>query len=114
MDTTAPLLHSPPIVKIADYIASFHARFPFLDRTALPWEVTAELPAIIQRLAAMADASDLEHIDGVLMHRGATTEAGAIVKPPAFISNRCFVAAGAYLRGGVFLDAGVTVGPGCE
>jgi UDP-N-acetylglucosamine diphosphorylase / glucose-1-phosphate thymidylyltransferase / UDP-N-acetylgalactosamine diphosphorylase / glucosamine-1-phosphate N-acetyltransferase / galactosamine-1-phosphate N-acetyltransferase len=101
-------------VKIADYVASFHARFPFLDRTVLPWEVTGELPAIILRLAAMADASDLEHIDGVLIHRGATVETGAIIKSPALVSNRCFVAAGAYLRGGVFLDIGVTVGPGCE
>ncbi len=101
-------------MNIGDYVASFQARFPFLDRTTLPWEVTTELPAIIERLAAAADASDLQHVDGVLIHRGATVEAGAIVKPPALLSDGCFVAAGAYLRGGVFLDTDVRIGPGCE
>src|SRR5205814_3351473 len=51
---------------------------------------------------------------GVLVHREATIEPGAIIKPPAIISGGCFVASTAYLRGGVFLDRGVTIGPACE
>lgn len=100
-------------VRIDDYVGSFHACFPFLDPCVPPWEVTAQLAPILERVATSWGA-DLGSANGVLIHPTAIVEDGAIVKPPAVISERCFIAATAYLRGGVFLDRGVTVGPGCE
>jgi NDP-sugar pyrophosphorylase family protein len=101
-------------VRIGDYVRSFHSRFPFLDPSILPWQVTAELPSILERLAASLDDTSFRRADGMLIHPTAIIEAGAIVKPPAVILEGCFVASTAYLRGGSFLDRGVTVGPGCE
>jgi len=101
-------------MRIDDYVSSFHSRFPFLDPSVLPWQVTAQLPSLLERVAASVSASSFRDVDGVLVHHTATIEAGAVVKPPAVISEGCFVASTAYLRGGVLLDLGVTVGPGCE
>jgi NDP-sugar pyrophosphorylase family protein len=100
-------------VKVSEYVGSFPARFPFLDPNLLPWQVTTQLPSILERLAASIDALAFRS-DGVLIHPGAVIEQGATVKPPAMISEGCFIAATAYLRGGVFLDRGVIIGTGCE
>ena len=91
-------------VRIDDYISSFHSRFPFLDPSILPWQVTPQLPSIVERLAASLSASSFRNFNGVLVHIAATIEAGAMVKPPAVISEGCFIASTAYVRGGVFLD----------
>ena len=99
---------------MGDYVSSFHSAFPFLDPSILPWQVTSQLPSILERMAALLDASNYRSSDGVLIHNAATIETGAIIKPPAVISEGCFIASSAYLRGGVFLDRGVIVGPGCE
>lgn len=101
-------------MRIADYVSSFHARFPFLDPSILPWQVTAELPSILERLAFSIGDLSFRRADGMLIHPTAIVESGAIVKPPAIISEGCFIASTAYLRGGTFLDHGVTIGPGCE
>ena len=101
-------------MRIDDYVSGFHSRFPFLDPSILPWQVTAQLPSILERMVASLSASSFRNWDGVLVHNAATIEAGAMVKPPAVISEGCFIASTAYVRGGVFLDQGVTIGPGCE
>ena len=101
-------------MRIDDYVNSFHSRFPFLDLSILPWQVTSQLPSILERLAASLSESDYRNSGGVLIHNSATIETGAILKPPAVISEGCFIASTAYIRGGVFLDRGVIVGPGCE
>ena len=101
-------------MRIHDYVSAFHSRFPFLDPSILPWHVTAQLPSVLERLAASLSASGFHDSNGVLVHSAATIEAGAIVKPPAVISEGCFIASTAYVRGGVFLDRGVIVGPGFE
>jgi UDP-N-acetylglucosamine diphosphorylase / glucose-1-phosphate thymidylyltransferase / UDP-N-acetylgalactosamine diphosphorylase / glucosamine-1-phosphate N-acetyltransferase / galactosamine-1-phosphate N-acetyltransferase len=103
-----------PFVRIDDYAASFYSRFPFLDPSMLPWQVTAQLPSIFERLAGSLSTSHFRNVKGVLVHSAATIEAGAIVKPPAVISEGCFIAATAYLRGGIFLDRSVIIGSGCE
>jgi UDP-N-acetylglucosamine diphosphorylase / glucose-1-phosphate thymidylyltransferase / UDP-N-acetylgalactosamine diphosphorylase / glucosamine-1-phosphate N-acetyltransferase / galactosamine-1-phosphate N-acetyltransferase len=101
-------------MRIADYISSFDSRFPFLDPSILPWQVTTQLPSIVERLAGSLSASSFHTHDGVVIHYSAIVEPGAVVKGPAVVSDGCFIAASAYIRGGVFLDQGVTVGPGCE
>jgi len=101
-------------VRIDDYVSAFHSRFPFLDPSILAWQVTAQLPSILERLVTSLSASSFRNRDGVLVQNGATIEAGGVVKPPAVISEGCFIASTAYVRGGVFLDQGVTIGPGCE
>lgn len=99
---------------IDDYVHSFHSTFPFLERSILPWQVTAQLPSILERLMASHSESNFRSYNGAWIHNTATIEAGAVVKAPAVISDGCFIAATAYVRGGVFLDRGVVVGPGCE
>ena len=101
-------------MRIDDYVSSFQSRFPFLDPSILPWQVTQELPSVLERLMASLTTSDYRNCDGTLIHTAATVEVGAIIKPPAVISEACFVASTAYVRGGVFLDRGVIIGPGCE
>jgi UDP-N-acetylglucosamine diphosphorylase / glucose-1-phosphate thymidylyltransferase / UDP-N-acetylgalactosamine diphosphorylase / glucosamine-1-phosphate N-acetyltransferase / galactosamine-1-phosphate N-acetyltransferase len=101
-------------VKIDDYVTSFHSRFPFLDLSIQPWQVTAQLSGILEQLARLLSASGFRNFDGVLVHNTASIEAGAVVKAPAIISDGCFIASTAYVRGGVFLDREVTIGPGCE
>lgn len=102
-------------MRIADYITAFDSRFPFLDPSILPWQITPHLSSIVERLAASLSASSFQppH-DGVFIHYSAIVEPGAVIKGPAVISDGCYVAATAYVRGGVFLDQGVTIGPGCE
>jgi UDP-N-acetylglucosamine diphosphorylase / glucose-1-phosphate thymidylyltransferase / UDP-N-acetylgalactosamine diphosphorylase / glucosamine-1-phosphate N-acetyltransferase / galactosamine-1-phosphate N-acetyltransferase len=101
-------------VRIDDYIASFHSRFPFLDPSIQPWQITAQLLAVLERLAGVVSGSSFRNSDGVLVHNTATIEAGAVVKAPAIISEGCFIASTAYVRGGVFFDKRVIIGPGCE
>ena len=101
-------------LRIQDYIASFRERFPFLDPMVEPWKLTTDVPRFIERFTTSLDASAFHKSAGVLVHKDATIERGAIIKPPAIISAACFVASTAYLRGGVFLDRGVTIGPACE
>jgi NDP-sugar pyrophosphorylase family protein len=101
-------------MRIDDYIRAFHSRFPFLDPSILPWQVTAQLSSILDRLIVSLSTPDFRNCDGVMIHKAATIEPAAIVKPPAVISEGCFIAATAYVRGGAFLDQGVTIGPGCE
>jgi UDP-N-acetylglucosamine diphosphorylase / glucose-1-phosphate thymidylyltransferase / UDP-N-acetylgalactosamine diphosphorylase / glucosamine-1-phosphate N-acetyltransferase / galactosamine-1-phosphate N-acetyltransferase len=101
-------------VRIDDYVASFHSRFPFLDPSIPPWQVTAQLSGVLEQLATLLSSSSFRNFDGVLVHDTATIEAGAVVKAPAIISDGCFIASTAYVRGGVFLDRGVVIGPGCE
>jgi UDP-N-acetylglucosamine diphosphorylase / glucose-1-phosphate thymidylyltransferase / UDP-N-acetylgalactosamine diphosphorylase / glucosamine-1-phosphate N-acetyltransferase / galactosamine-1-phosphate N-acetyltransferase len=101
-------------LRIQDYIASFRARFPFLDPAIEPWRLTTDLSHFVERFAASLDLSAFRKAAGILVHKEATIEPGAIIKPPAIISARCFVASTAYLRGGVILDRGVTIGPACE
>jgi len=79
-----------------------------------PWRLTADLARFIEHLIVSLDPTPFHNSAGVLVHKEATIEQGAIIKPPAIISASCFVAATAYLRGGVFLDQSVTIGPGCE
>ena len=101
-------------MKIDDYVASFYSRFFFLDESSLPWQVTARLASIIERLAGTLEAPSYQNSGGVWIHNAATIETGATIKAPAVISDGCFIASTAYIRGGVFLGEGVTVGPGCE
>ena len=101
-------------MRIDDYINSFHSRFPFLDLSIRPWQVTAQLPMVLEQLAGLLSSSSFRNLGGVLVHNTATIEAGAVVKAPAIISDRCFIASTAYVRGGVFFDRGVIIGPGCE
>ena len=101
-------------MRIDDYVRSFHATFPFLQPSILPWEVTAQLPSILERLMASHPAANFRNCDGVFVHSTATIEPGAVVKPPAVISEGCLIASTAYVRGGAFLDRGVIIGPGCE
>ncbi|HKW10590.1 MAG TPA: hypothetical protein VJO33_09430 [Gemmatimonadaceae bacterium] len=99
---------------IDDYVCSFRSTFPFLEPSILPWQVTAQLPSILERLIASHSAPNFRNYNGALIHNTATIETGAIVKPPAVISEGCLIAATAYVRGGAFLDREVIVGPGCE
>jgi NDP-sugar pyrophosphorylase family protein len=101
-------------LRIQDYIAPFPVRFPFLDPAIEPWALTTDLPHFFERFASLLDLTAFEKTAGILTHREATIETGAIIKPPAIISVGCFVASTAYLRGGVVLDHGVSIGPGCE
>ena len=101
-------------MRIEDYVHAFRSTFSFLDPAILPWQIPAQLPAILERLAASLPPTDYRSSNGVLIHNAAIIEPGAILKAPAVISEGCFVAASAYLRGGVFLDRGVIIGPGCE
>lgn len=101
-------------MRIGEYVTSFQSRFPFLDPSILPWQVVSELPSVLKRLVGSLSASSFRNTGGVLVHREATVEAGAVLKPPVVISEGCFIASTAYVRGGVFLDRGVVVGPSCE
>ena len=101
-------------LRIQDYIASFPLKFPFLDPAIEPWKLTTDLSPFVERYAASLDPSGFEKAAGILVHREATIERGAMIKPPAVISAACFIASTAYLRGGVLLDRGVTIGPACE
>ncbi len=101
-------------LRIQDYIAPFLVRFPSLDPVIEPWTLTTDLPQFVEQFASLLDLTEFEKTAGILVHREATIETGAIIKPPAIISAACFIASTAYLRGGVVLDHGVTVGPGCE
>ena len=78
-----------------------------------PWDITAQLPALIEGLLADMD-SEYEVKDGIAIHHTATIEPGAVLKGPLIICARSFIAAHAYLRGGVWLGERVTIGPGCE
>ena len=102
------------LLRIQDYIASFRERFPLLDPTIEPWQLTMDLSRFIEQFAVSLESSSFRKSANVLVHNDATIEPGAMIKPPAIISAACFVAGTAYLRGGVFLDRGVTIGPGCE
>jgi alkanesulfonate monooxygenase SsuD/methylene tetrahydromethanopterin reductase-like flavin-dependent oxidoreductase (luciferase family) len=44
-------------VRIHDYVSAFYSRFPFLDPSILPWHATAQLPSVVERLAASLSAS---------------------------------------------------------
>jgi len=101
-------------LRIQDYIASFPLKFPFLDPAIEPWKLTTDLSPFVERYAASLDPSGFEKAAGILVHREATIERGAMIKPPAVISAACFIASTAYLRGGVVLDRGVIIGPACE
>src|SRR5256885_5936016 len=101
------------LLRIQDYIASFPLKFPFLDPAIEPWKLTTDLSHFVERFAASVDLSGFEKATGVLVHKEATIEQGAMIKPPAIISAACFIASTAYLRG-VVLDRGVTIGPACE
>jgi len=101
-------------LRIQDYIASFPLKFPFLDPAIEPWKLTKDLSHFVERFAASVDLSGFEKAAGILVHREATIERGAMIKPPAIISAACFIASTAYLRGGVVLDRGVIIGPACE
>ena|SRR2546421_3502063 len=101
-------------LRIQDYIASFPLTFPFLDPTIEPWTLTNDLSHFVERFTASVDLSNFEKAPGILVHKEATIEQGAMIKPPAIISAACFIASTAYLRGSVVLDRGVTIGPACE
>ena len=101
-------------LRIQDYVASFPLKFPFLDPAIEPWKLTGDLSHFVERFAASLDLSGFEKTAGILVHKEATIERGAIIKPPAVISAACFIASTAYLRGGVVLDRGVIIGPACE
>src|SRR5262249_27520927 len=91
-----------------------YARFPALDPGLPPWTIVSSIPSLVAEDAAAADDDHRRIGDGVVIHRTAHVEPGAILKAPVVVSAGCFVAAHAYLRGGVYLDRDVTVGPGCE
>jgi len=98
------------------FIAGFgDAPAPLSHRAGvLPWELTANAPAIVREMLAALPEDEFA-IDGeVAVHRGAVVEQGAVLKGPLIVGAGCFVAAGAYLRGGNWLDAGCSIGPGAE
>ncbi len=94
-------------------IAAFTALPAAFPPGKAPWEITTELPALIETMLS-ALSSDYEVKGNIAIHHSAKIEAGALVKGPAIIGPHCLIAAYAYLRGGVWLGEGVTIGPGCE
>lgn len=97
---------------IDSYIAGFSGTFA-AQKDALPWEITKNLPGIIEEMMRHLDGSYMVN-DGIAIHMSATVEKGVVLKGPAIVSEGCFVGAHAYIRGGVFLGKGTTVGTGCE
>lgn len=95
----------------ADYIDI--QSYPSLS-AKLPWEITANLEAIITSLITALPSSEYSIENNTAIHRDAIIESGAIMKPPYIISSGCFIAATAYVRGGVFLGKNVIIGPAVE
>src|SRR5262249_47942867 len=79
-----------------------------------PWTIVSSIPSLVAEDAAAADDDHRRIGDGVVIHRTAHVEPGAILKAPVVVSAGCFVAAPAYLRGGLFLDRSAPSGPGGE
>ena len=73
-------------LRIHDYIASFHGRFPFLDPMIEPWRLTADVSRLIERFTASLDLSAFHQSAGVLVHREATTTLD-LPRPPAPIAQ---------------------------
>ena len=95
-------------------IHDFIKEFPLPEQTSSsPWEITKNLPAIVNDLISQLDDSYIIS-DGVAIHKSAIIESGVVLKSPIIISAHCFVGANAYLRGGVYLGESVNIGPGCE
>ncbi|GAA4432660.1 glucose-1-phosphate thymidylyltransferase [Pontibacter saemangeumensis] len=97
---------------IDSYIAGFSGPFA-AHKDALPWQLTKDLPGIIEEMIRRLDDSYIMK-NGIAVHRSATVEEGVVLKGPAIVSEGCFIGAHAYIRGGVFLGKGTTVGTGCE
>jgi len=100
------------MISINNYIKGFKKIFPD-QKNLLPWEITANLEAILNILLLKLDMN-FEIKNGIAIHKSATIENGVILKAPIIICENCFVGAHAYLRGGVYLGESSVIGPSCE
>jgi len=100
------------MISINNYIKGFKKIFPD-QKNLLPWEITANLEAILNILLLKLDMN-FEIKNGIAIHKTATIESGVILKSPVIICENCFVGAHAYMRGGVFLAKSSVIGPACE
>jgi NDP-sugar pyrophosphorylase family protein len=98
---------------IDEYISGFGSSPLAKFAGRMPWEVTRDSVAVVERL--LGGVRDSYTVGGdIAVHLTSTVESGAVIKGPAIIGPGCFIAAGAYVRGGCWLEANCTLGPGAE
>lgn len=102
------------MLSLSDYLRLPPELFPPGISGQQPWSIVARLHSTIEGMVDAQPPPQFARHDGMLIHRTAVIEPGAVLKGPLRIGPGCFVAAGAYLRGGVFLADHVSVGPGVE
>ena len=100
------------MITIDDFIPQYSSVFPD-QKNWQPWEVTQNLPAILDQLILLLD-DNYEINDRIAIHKTATIEGGVVLKAPAIIGENCFVGSNSCLRGCVFLEKSVVIGTGCE
>jgi UDP-N-acetylglucosamine diphosphorylase / glucose-1-phosphate thymidylyltransferase / UDP-N-acetylgalactosamine diphosphorylase / glucosamine-1-phosphate N-acetyltransferase / galactosamine-1-phosphate N-acetyltransferase len=107
------LLYPQPNVMLTTFISNFEEVFSEESELS-PWEVVAQLPAILEEILLELDPSEYYVANNIAVHLSARIDPRAILKAPALICAGCFVGANACLRGGVFLGKNVTIGMGVE
>lgn len=95
-----------------NFIKGFSLLFPN-QKDVLPWNVTSNLPGILNDLILQLDAN-FEINNGIAIHKTAIIESGVILKAPVIICENCFVGSHVYMRGGVYIASSSSIGPACE
>jgi len=98
-----------PTARTAELYGAGHSRaWRWLEMTAYPWEILADINAVIAAIGDTLDPALYDHpAEGVWIAKSAT------VAPTAHVGAPCIIGEGTEVRHGAFIRGGALIGDGC-